>query len=298
MRVPDALRGCVAFLGRVVAEGDVIKHEDPPYRGTGFFVAVGSPNPDHVFPYLVTARHSADALADRPFVIRLNTCDGTARNIVCDAGTRWFRHPDPTVDVAVLPIAPDRSTYDYRWVVPRMLVGPKMIEKLNIGVGDEVFITGLFAYLFGNDRNIPIVRTGNVAMMPAERVPTRLGQMEAYLIEARSIGGISGAPVFVRETVPLMHEYPGTGDERDTVNQVPIYAAGPFYLLGVMHGHWDIPPEMMNRLGSGANAGVNMGIAIVTPATKIREVLSLPELVSRRESLAATSAKGSSSTSA
>ncbi len=37
---------------------------------------------------------------------------------------------------------------------------------------------------------------GNIAMMPDEPVRTSIGMMESYLIEVRSIGGLSGAPRF------------------------------------------------------------------------------------------------------
>jgi hypothetical protein len=55
---------------------------------------------------------------------------------------------------------------------------------------------------------------------------------------------------------------------------------GSFYLLGVMHGHWDVPTD-----SDEAEAKVNMGIAIVVPARHIVEVLDQPELVEERERL-------------
>ena len=123
-------------------------------------------------------------------------------------------------------------------------------------------MTGLFAHLGGSTRNLPIVRLGNIAMMPDEPVPTKTGMMEAYLIEARSIGGLSGSPAFVRKIVQ---------------------GRGKLYLLGLMHGHWDIPPENKNDFADMDSFGsVNMGIAIVVPAKKILEVLNQPELVELR----------------
>jgi hypothetical protein len=106
---------------------------------------------------------------------------------------------------------------------------------------------------------------GNIAMMPDEVIPTELGDMEAYLVEARSIGGLSGSPAFVRKTVP--------------------FGIGSFYLLGLMHGHWDLPAKSKNDLlmNDDLLGKVNMGIAIVVPAKKILEVLNHPELVKMRE---------------
>jgi hypothetical protein len=42
-----------------------------------------------------------------------------------------------------------------------------------IGIGDDVFITGLFSFVAGVDKNLPVVRTGNLAMVPSERVPSK-----------------------------------------------------------------------------------------------------------------------------
>ena len=46
--------------------------------------------------------------------------------------------------------------------------------------------------------NLPIVRLGAIAAMPGEYIKTDWGCLRAYLIEARSIGGLSGSPVFIR----------------------------------------------------------------------------------------------------
>jgi hypothetical protein len=65
---------------------------------------------------------------------------------------------------------------------------------------------------------------------------------------------------------------------------VPI-GIGGFYLLGLMHGHWDIPTRNKNDLlmTDDLFGKVNMGIAIVVPAKKILEVLNHPELVKMRQ---------------
>jgi hypothetical protein len=124
-------------------------------------------------------------------------------------------------------------------------------------------MTGLFAHLSGSERNLPIIRFGNIAMIPDEPVPTRIGMIEAYLIEARSIGGLSGSPAFVYKRAQ---------------GRVKLY------LMGLMHGHWDIPPENKNDLAITDSFGsVNMGIAIVVPAKKILEVINHPELVAIRQ---------------
>lgn len=92
-----------------------------------------------------------------------------------------------------------------------------------------VIITGLFSYHHGNKKNLPIVRTGTIAMIPDEMILTeKFGNMEGYLIECRSISGISGSPVFVLK--PTSIELNG--------HQV-LTSRVSLYLLGLIHGHWD-----------------------------------------------------------
>jgi hypothetical protein len=96
------------------------------------------------------------------------------------------------------------------------------------------------------------------------------------LIEARSIGGLSGSPVFVRETINLK-----TGDDEF------LSGLGPIYLLGVIHGHWDIPPDAKNDIRVVDETGsVNMGVAIVTPASKLLDVINQDELMEARRQAA------------
>ena len=198
-------------------------------------------------------------------MIRVNTKDGSS-GLVTGEGARWWHHPaDTSVDVAVIPWLPPEQV-DYRNIPTSMFLSDELVRSRSIGSGDEVFITGLFAHMSGTLRNLPIVRMGAIALMPGEPVPTReFGDIEAYLIESRSIGGLSGSPAFVRETTNV--------------------GIGAFHLLGLMHGHWDIPPTQKNDavvMEEDAQGAVNVGIAIVIPAKKILEVLNQPQLLENR----------------
>jgi hypothetical protein len=69
---------------------------------------------------------------------------------------------------------------------------------------------------------------------------------------------------------------------------VPSDMFGPGHgtlLLGLAHGHWDIKESEMNKpfFTHDSKNGVNMGIAIVVPATKIYETLYRPELIMQRK---------------
>lgn len=193
-------------------------------------------------------------------------------------GNIWFQHPsDPTADVAVIPFAmnPDLETVS---VSTRHFIDASVLSTEQIGIGDEVFIVGLFAHAAGKTRNMPLVRHGNIAMIPTEQVQIESGYADVYLIEARSIGGLSGSPVFVRKTVSIKG--------KDNLGR-DISFSGPasdFRLLGLMHGHWDINEfDINNPRWTHSQRGVNLGIGVVVPACKILETLNCPALVAARQ---------------
>jgi hypothetical protein len=268
MRVPDDVRKCVVFLGKEVGVEKV-------YGGTAFFVGISSKTTPLHFMYLVTAKHCADALEGIDFWVRVNSKSGDVLELKANSNARWFRHPvDPDhVDVAVLPFL-YQSDIDATHINLYSFYTKALAPT--IGTGDEVFITGLFALAKGAQRNMPIVRMGNIAMMPDDKIPVKkFGEIDAYLIEARSSGGVSGSPVFVRETMVA-----NQSDSQEDVHGV----SSKFWLLGLMNGHWEIDPAKLNDVViRGVDIGVNLGIAIVVPAYKIVEVLRHPELVEMRK---------------
>ncbi|MEI9960149.1 MAG: hypothetical protein WDM76_03155 [Limisphaerales bacterium] len=239
------------------------------YGGTGFFVGVDSKRISGAsFLYLVTAKHVADKLKHPNFWLRANTRDGRAMHLMADQNTNWIFHStDKAADIAIMPMGLDQKVFDYLGIHCDSILTEKMRLEKGIGIGDEVFITGLFVHHQGNQKNLPIVRTGNIAMIPDERIPIKnFGDMDAYLIEARSIGGLSGSPVF-------------------TIHHDMKLPAGTVYLMRLMHGHWDVKSDKIIdevEQDSGIKAGINVGIAIVTPAFKILDILNCDELIKAR----------------
>lgn len=274
MRVPDEVRESVAFIVYESKEG-------PKIAGTAFFVGMDIEGLKGMgFVYVVTAKHVIDGISKKSInqkvYLRCNFRNGGA-DIVETAIDMWKYHPtDFSIDIAVLPWAPDLNLIQFKTLPHRMIVTQEHIEEYRIGVGDEVFITGLFTSHYGHERNLPIVRVGNIALMSEEKVYTReLGKIDAYLIEARSIGGLSGSPVFVQLSVPRSF------DGGMHLTQTPFH----YYLLGLMHGHWDIPVSNADLVieDDPDRERVNMGIAIVVPAANILEVINQPEIAEIRK---------------
>jgi hypothetical protein len=256
------------------------------YVGTAFFVQIEEKENQGTFrfTYLVTANHVAEALEGVPFTIRGNTKTGEVIEIHANesGNVKWYQHRlGKTVDAAACSWEfPSRDLDALAFHTNIFLTDDKPEAKL-IGVGDEVLITGLFTLVTGKSRNIPIVRIGNLAMSPREAiVPTKLGDIEAYIIEARSIGGLSGSPVFIRQTIDL-HGAVKWG----TNIQSPLQTySNVIYFLGLVHGHWDIEAAKINDPTiEPQEEGINMGLAIVVPASQILELLNGKELSTLRQ---------------
>lgn len=265
MRIADEIIKSVGFVSR---DTDPLR-----YAGTAFIVHVPF-DATTGYLHLVTAKHVADAVG-ADFVIGFNGKDGRPL-FVKNGGVPWYFHPEEadSVDVAVIPFASSRiEEYDISPIPVDIFADDARIREFDIGLGDELYSVGLFTRYFGLETLVPIVRTGNLAMMPRERVPLgRFGQSEAYLAEGRSIGGLSGSPVFCRNTIKM----PGRNHE----GQVKYVAGvGQVHLLGLVHGHWDLPVDFPESERSEA---VNMGVSIVIPAKKILETLYGPDLVRAR----------------
>lgn len=265
MIVQDNIRKCVVFIGYQLADGKMRMAGSAFYLGRDF--ADGSVRD----AYLVTARHVIDGIRKLGLTevfVRANTKVGQSVWVKCQ-GTEWLFHPtDASVDVAIIRtgIPPD---WDHLIIPLSMCVTHQTLESNAVGLGDEVFVVGLFRHHHGTLKNIPIVRVGNLAAMTEEKVSTKdFGLVDAYLIEARSIGGLSGSPVFLN-----------LGVVRYVGGAVKHAQGGPiFFLLGLIHGHYDVPSSAVDSTSEDAaeqlnSERINTGIAIVVPMEKIIEVM-------------------------
>lgn len=278
MRVHNEFLKSVGFIGEV-AHRDTDGTVSGDLHATGFFASVPSDVTNRLHVYFVTAKHVANDLKGREIYFLVNQIGGGVTT-VSPLVNRWYTHPtDRTTDVALVPIG-NPGNADLKSVSSRTFGLPSRLAELDVGVGDEVFSIGLFTPAAGSARNEPIVRHGNIALMPQEQIQTELGYADVYLVEARSIGGLSGCPVFVRPSIRFLEE----SETRARGVQAPSYASA---LLGLMHGHWDIRESELNKpfITHDRKHGVNLGIGIVVPAFKIFETLYQEELIKMRKEL-------------
>ena len=169
MAVREVFRKNTVFIG--VREGD-----DFILKASGFIVSLK--HEQYSFTYVVTAEHVISGLQEKGFeapYLRMNRPDGDMLAIETEYAN-WLFHPEPTADVrtdvAVYPISFKRSEVIYSHAPLSQFVTDKIIEEFDIGVGTQVAIVGLFASHYGQGKNIPVVRMGNISAMPEEPIKT------------------------------------------------------------------------------------------------------------------------------
>lgn len=260
MKINERTKKCVAYLQYRLADGTY------RYAGTCFFVTK-----DSKYKFVVTAKHVIEGikwLGINEVYIRLNFKDGSTRSISHNINS-WIYHVDNSVDIAVSPCYfPEEA--DHLYYLVSNFSSAQTLKDYDIGCWEEVFITGLFSHHSGNKNNMPIVRIGNIAMMPDEKIDTQMGLMTAYLIESRSIWWLSGSPVFLN-----------LGSVRLIDGQIK--QASDTYippLLGLIHGHFDSKSNDIDSIADDNSEAkkINVGIAIVTPIEKLIEVLELDKI--------------------
>jgi hypothetical protein len=168
---------------------------------------------------------------------------------------------------------------------------PAELQKVSLMLGDEVFITGAFWPRLGEQKNIPIVRMGNIAALPEEPVEFFSPRHPAYLVETRSLGGISGSPVFFdphtrsgtggRSLGPVAAANAGTGkSSRPTI-------IIPHRFVGMVLGTWHSDSEkdfISGQIGDKrVDALWNTGISVVLPDSRIVEFLMSENMQRRRQ---------------
>jgi hypothetical protein len=284
---------CVAFIGIEYDDGRFIP------KATGFFA--DALEGDQPLSHLVTAEH---VIAHIKSKIADDERGGTnarlsARLNVRRAGSEiapleeahWWSHPDEAnlTDVAVTPYLLQHKHFDH-FSLPLYgtLVEASATEHLQrrgAALGQEIAIVGLFRHHGGTERNEPIIRIGNIAAMPKEKVWTSYcGRTAGYLVEARSIGGLSGSPVFVNLTDSPPRSM-NVGGGRVQYGE-GIIDFSRYMLFGLMHGHWDLPnltDESVVEDAHDKRERLNTGVGVVIPVQKIIETLYHPELVDIRK---------------
>jgi hypothetical protein len=269
-RIPDPILDTVVYLYPTVEEARRgATRDEPGFGGTGFIVRVPiEGDADLQVTYIVTNSHVVGPLGRSP-VVRINTIAGGSE-VLPLTPENWLHHPDGD-DVAVAPIGLSPSVHKYRaidWNEANLLM-PEKFDEWKVGPGDDVFFVGRFRYQEGTRRNLPTVRFGVIARLPLDEPVSQKSRgfdQESYIIEARSISGYSGSPVFL-----FIGPFSWRGElvEDYTIDQRPRVA-----LLGIDWGHQSdfsqvLGPDRETPHPSQLWASQNSGIMMVVPVERI-----------------------------
>jgi hypothetical protein len=274
--------------------------------GTGFIVGLHAGRKNHY--YGVTNKHVA--CKNGASIVRLNTHAGVE---VFDFGPEdWEFNPEGE-DIAAVPLDLDEERHEVSAISTDLFARR---GDANVGVGDDVFMIGLFADHEGREKNIPMVRFGNISMLASNDAPVMVGgrRYECHVVDMHARSGFSGSPVFVYRTFgsdltrssgeavqvdlsPILRQMRSA----DTIQRVPqrieskLYYETMFRFLGVHFAQFSERWELKSHEGFQLEAntaqvsadqtfvsGVS-GMTCVAPAWKILEVLNQPKFLEQRQ---------------
>ena len=248
------------FLDTVVPIGVRLGDSEVRYGATGFVytVAVGkAEDGDKLYvTFLVTNRHVAEG--ETELHVR-HTYPSGHTSVWSPLREQWTMHPDPDVDVAVMPFHSEDADGN-SVTVPSFLEGHRMarteLMESEFREGNEVLVLGFPLGLAGNSRNYPIVRQGIVA-----RIHDWYDEeARVFLIDSSIFPGNSGGPVLAK---PTIHTY---GKAISTAK-----------LIGMVSGYvpyLDIARSDQTGLPILA-AQENSGLGIVVPIDAIEETIAV-----------------------
>lgn len=275
MQIPDRIRECICFVaGR--------KGEIWHMAGTAFFVSVPSAQFGIDYVYAITAKHVLQVEGEPwdEVALRVNKTDGGAGEFRTQV-TDWTGHPNS--DIAAINVALG-DEFDYRVYPLDSAATTSFREEHFVTPGDDLLIIGLLANHYGKQRNIPVVRVGNIAAFPEEPIEIEDKPEEVILAEVRSIGGLSGSPVFLH----LGNFRRDKDGDVVSINArwAPDSIAGN-RLLGVVHGYFNAAGLATEDLTRSDGEPLNTGITVVIPVERIVELidhkaLSVPREISDR----------------
>jgi hypothetical protein len=171
--------------------------------GTGFFFDFLDSETTSV-PAIVTNKHVVEGAVEGAFKMHEAGDDGSPHpkdnlNIRLDqfAG-RWIPHPDPHVDLCVLPAAPIfRAAQGQGKKVFHIPLGPSLVPSKaqldELTAVEDIVMIGYPNGIWDSANNMPIVRRGITATHPAKDYE---GQTE-FMIDAACFPGSSGSPVLL-----------------------------------------------------------------------------------------------------
>lgn len=273
MKYGNTICGSVVLIGWRCA-----KTSAPFLIGTGFLLHDKEQKKN---VSVVTARHVIEAITSRSSTgsaeVWFNVANRKVRQTIPIGD--WCFHQNDRVDLAIAPFFgyllslsvaraatnnPELSSAGEEFKLQQtvihtdIFVNEEVMTQYDVLPGKRVVYPGLFLRPdLPPERFVPVLRNGHIAAIPESPIETQLGMNNMILVDSRSIGGFSGAPVF-------------------TINQTQtLKRNNSFHLLGVNHGHFDTTSRQFTGLDTllfRSTEKLNTGISLVTPASQLKEL--------------------------
>lgn len=170
--------------------------------GTAFAFAL-LPQGDRNVPVLVTNRHVVAGAETGTFFLHLEEAGGPKRGskapVTLDQfEQRWVPHPDPAVDLCVMPFAPVVHEAKAKGIAPFFIPLDKSLipssgDLEGLTAIEDVVMIGYPIGIWDSHNNMPVIRKGITATHPANDYEGR----KEFMIDLACFPGSSGSPVFL-----------------------------------------------------------------------------------------------------
>ena len=238
--------------------------------GTGFFYRFLEDGDMHV-PALVTNKHVVDGAVDVTFFAHESAggaphpSSNIAVTLPCVGN--WIPHPDPDVDLTILPIAPLIEAAGVQgkvlfYVALDHSLVPSVPDMSNLTAVEDVLMVGYPIGIWDSTNNMPVFRQGITATHPGKDYEGRT----EFMIDAACFPGSSGSPVFLFN----MGSYPSKDGGIVVGSRVKLLGAlyaGPQFTAKGEIAVENIPTAQ--KLTSSSRIPVNLGL--VVKAQRIRD---------------------------
>ncbi len=201
------------------------------YSGTGFFFNLTID--EKVVPLIVTNKHVVQGMTKGRFILTERDKDGGPMYkqhfpISIDVGfeKHWIMHPDPQVDICIMPINPiielvhQQYNKSFFFIPFENSLIPSKEQLGEIDIAEDIIMIGYPNGLWDSVNNMPIVRRG----IMATNIQFNHNGKREFVIDAACFPGSSGSPV-------ILFNKGGYTDKQGNLQ----WGNGRLMLLGVLY---------------------------------------------------------------
>lgn len=215
---------------------------------------------------LVTNKHVVEGTISGAFDLTLRRPDGSPdignhrRLQLSDFADQWIFHPDPEVDLCILPITPlfnaaREQGFDFAYSVFEKDLIPSA-ETLNaLAAVEDVLMIGYPTGIWDSANNIPVVRKGITATPPRINYQGR----REFMIDIACFPGSSGSPVILLNEGSFLDHIRSGMVIGNRLILLGILYAGPMFTANGEIVRVEIP----TRVEQAARTGIPMNLGMV-----------------------------------